>query len=366
MTRWRFVTALAFTLSACGGAASVVTDDAATVSPDVTSADTPFQIDLPTLSLHDQDAGVIYDVQSASDAPADVRNSDASGRGPPYPIVLVHGFAGFRDIGPVNYYFNVARDLRARGETVFEAELTPFAPPAQRAPILARYLDTVVFPQTRSAKVILVAHSQGGLDSRYLISSMGYGDRVAALVTISTPHQGTRIADAFLGYIPGGADPLLNVAATLFGFSYNDVRNNADLRNTLHALSERNAPAFNQANPDDARVAYWSYGGRSNRRDGREVCQDATVANSPNQLDNTALALFPFASFLEQGNATTHANDGMVEVRSARWGRFGGCIPADHFDEVGQIAHLAPNLESGFFHLQFYRDLVQRLRREGF
>jgi hypothetical protein len=28
-----------------------------------------------------------------------------------------------------------------------------------------------------------------------------------------------------------------------------------------------------------------------------------------------------------------------VTVQSARWGTFIGCVPADHFDEVGQIAH---------------------------
>lgn len=89
-------------------------------------------------------------------------------------------------------------------------------------------------------------------------------------------------------------------------------------------------------------------------------------ANQPSALDNTALALLPFATFLEQGDQALHVNDGMVEVRSARWGRFMGCIPGDHFDEVGQIAHLVPNLESGFDHLAFYRGIVRRLRAEGF
>ena len=34
-------------------------------------------------------------------------------RGAPYPIVLAHGMAGWEKVGPVNYFFNVARDLRA-------------------------------------------------------------------------------------------------------------------------------------------------------------------------------------------------------------------------------------------------------------
>jgi triacylglycerol lipase len=287
------------------------------------------------------------------------------GRGAPYPLVLVHGFAGFRDIGPVNYYFRVADDLRGRGEVVFESAVAPFDSPAARAAMLARYLESEVLPRTGAAKVVLIAHSQGGLDARYLISSLGWGDRVAALVTISTPHRGTRVADAIGGAVPGVSVGLLNAVATVFGFTYNEARARADLRAALDGLSERNADAFNRSNPDDPRVAYWSYAGRTNRRSGSEACTPAVIAN-PNAVDNTTLALLPFAGFLEQGDPTVHVNDGMVEVRSARWGRFMGCVPADHFDEVGQIAHLLPNLESGFDHRAFYRDIVRRLRADGF
>jgi len=288
-----------------------------------------------------------------------------AGRGPPYPVVLVHGFAGFRDIGPVGYYFRVAGDLRGRGEVVFESAVAPFDSPAARAAMLARYLESEVLRRTGAARVILIAHSQGGLDARYLISSLGWGDRVAALVTVSTPHRGTRVADAIGGRVPGVSDGLLNAVATVFGFTYNEARSRADLRAALDGLGERNAVEFNRSNPDDPRVVYWSYAGRTNRRSGGEACSPAAIDN-PRGVDNTALALLPFAGFLEQGDPAAHVNDGMVEVQSARWGRFMGCVPADHFDEVGQIAHLLPDLLSGFDHLAFYRDIVRRLRAEGF
>lgn len=287
------------------------------------------------------------------------------GRGAPYPVVLVHGFAGFRGIGPVGYYFRVADELRGRGEVVFESTVAPFDSPAARATMLARYLESEVLRRTGAAKVILIAHSQGGLDARYLISSLGWGDRVAALVTVSTPHRGTRVADAIGGRVPGVSDGLLNAVATVFGFTYNEARSRADLRAALDGLGERNAEAFNRSNPNDPRVVYWSYAGRTNRRSGAEACSPAAIDN-PRGVDNTTLALLPFAGFLEQGDPGAHVNDGMVEVQSARWGRFMGCVPADHFDEVGQIAHLLPDLLSGFDHLAFYRDIVRRLRAEGF
>jgi triacylglycerol lipase len=335
---------------------------------DASSEDTTDSLDVePTdIELDEVQDGSVPNDSIVRDQTISPIPTDAStGRGPPYPLVLVHGFAGFRDIGPVNYYFRVAEDLRARGEVVFESVVAPFDTPAVRATMLARYLESEVLARTGSAKVVLIAHSQGGLDARYLISSLGWGDRVAALVTISTPHHGTRVADAVLGAVPGVGDVFLNAVATVFGFTYNEARTRANLRAALEALSERNAESFNRSNPNDPRVAYWSYAGRSNRRYGNEACTPSELPN-PRLIDNTAPALLPFAIFLEQGNPTVHVNDGMVEVRSARWGRFMGCIPADHFDEVGQIARLAPNPESGFDHRAFYRDIVRRLRAEGF
>ena len=76
------------------------------------------------------------------------------------------------------------------------------------------------------------------------------------------------------------------------------------------------------------------------------VAEPVFVATSPNPL-------FP------------DANDGLVTVQSARWGTFLGCVPADHLDEVGQIAHLLPDLISGFDHKQLYRRIVDTLHRDG-
>src|SRR4051794_21594508 len=118
--------------------------------------------------------------------------------GAPYPVILAHGMAGFERIGPLNYFFNVASDLRAHGETVFESQVSPYNSSGVRAAELATFIDDTL-RTTKACKVNLVAHSQGGLDGRYLISTLHYGDRVAALATVGTPHQGTPVADVALG-----------------------------------------------------------------------------------------------------------------------------------------------------------------------
>src|SRR5215469_10984999 len=57
------------------------------------------------------------------------------------------------------------------------------------------------FPE---GKVHIIAHSMGGLDSRYLLSKnlLGLDGRVASLSTVSTPHRGSPVADLVLGLLP--------------------------------------------------------------------------------------------------------------------------------------------------------------------
>lgn len=305
------------------------------------------------------------DSSPAPDAPASDAPSARPEGGPPYPVLLHHGFAGFRDIGPLNYFYNVARDLRSRGETVYESEVSPFLPPERRAYELAMVVDRIR-RETGRDRVVLIGHSQGGLDARYMISTMGYGSRVAVLATVATPHRGTYVADALLNRVPSLFDPFLSGLLTVIGFTYNQVGTNAEARATLEGLSEARAEQFNRDNPDDPSVVYWSWTGRSNRRRGDSQCGGARYENDPARVDDINPLLSVFASVLEQGNQELHVNDGMVEVRSARWGLFMGCVPADHFDEVGQIAHAGAVPGSGFDHLVFYRSIVQQARDAGF
>jgi triacylglycerol lipase len=53
-------------------------------------------------------------------------------------------------------------------------------------------------------------------------------------------------------------------------------------------------------------------------------------------------------------------------VRDARWGRFLGCVPADHFDEIGQLFGDGPGWGNDFDHLLFYAELIEWLRAQGF
>ncbi len=288
-------------------------------------------------------------------------------RGAPYPLVLSHGMAGFERIGPVNYFFNVAADLRARGEQVFESQVSPYDSSEVRGRALAQFIDQAL-SQTGACQVNLIAHSQGGIDARYVISSLHYGDRIAALVTVGTPHQGTVVADVALGTVKLAgftADTLNALLLAVQGLTSNQT-GNPNIRANLQQLATATMATFNAQNPDDPRVRYASIAGRSSLATGASDCAGSLWPN-PSGLDaldpllSLPASVFPF--FDPPLRPT--ANDGLVSVPSARWGRFLGCVPADHFDEVGQIGKLGPDLLSGFYHRDLYRQIVSLLHQDG-
>lgn len=283
-------------------------------------------------------------------------------KGPPYPIILAHGFTGFRDLGPLNYFNRVADSLRAAGEVVYEGEVAPYQSSTVRGQQLAAFVDEVLEAES-ACKVILIGHSQGGIDSRYAISTLGYGDRVSALVTVSTPHRGTKVTDAALGLIPGFTDPMWDFFARIIGNVISDVGDDPSLRAFCEQVSEKHMEQeFNPANPDDPRVAYFSVAGRSGLSMGLDECKGSVWGN-PVQVDAVDPLLAATHEFLAGVSFDRNANDGLVTVESAKWGTFLGCVPGDHLDEIGQIADPKPLLD--WDHVDMYRDVVDHLRAEG-
>lgn len=257
----------------------------------------------------------------------------------PLPIVLLHGMAGFDRIGPLDYYYRVADTLEDEGHEVFTTVVDPLQRIEVRAEQLAEQIDDIL-ADTGAGRVHLIAHSQGGLDARFLISSLGYGDRVATLTTISTPHRGSRVADIALGLLPGPAE---DAAAFVIDFVVGAATGSEqDIAGQVYQLTEEYAlSTFAPENPDDPRVAYFSVAGAT---------QLSPFAN-PFTTDLCDPLLVP-GYLLLRGDG---ANDGLVSVESSRHGTFLGVVPADHLDEVGQIFG---STAWGFDHRDFYRDLA--------
>jgi len=309
------------------------------------------------------------------------------------PIVLVNGI----DTSPLFRYSTRIQDaLTAQGNRVFLATLTPYQATQKRVPILARRIDEVL-AETGASKVNLICHSLGGLDCRYVVSPGGYAldigadpnliaAKVASVTTIGTAHRGTRVADAALGSLPGGdAETAINGLASVFGdwFSADTLQNDSDVRAALQALTVSNMLAFNAAVTDSPNVAYQSWAGFSRDSGTSTPAVDARVRTEcapSDPSDGDGLALFKAQDYLAlplvplyaiTGNGETDSdavepNDGLVAISSASWGKFRGCIPADHMEQLGQYNLPDVNVRTGVDMAWFYAAVATDLAGQGF
>jgi pimeloyl-ACP methyl ester carboxylesterase len=309
------------------------------------------------------------DADSDADAPAvyDADPDEPAPLGPPYPIVLVHGFSGFTDLGPLDYWFGVVDHLQAQDVEVFAPAQPPYQATELRAEVLGVHVDAIL-ATTGHEKVHLICHSQGGLDCRFLASRLGYADRIADIITIATPHRGTDLADLAEIAPAGLVGPAGQLLAWLLGLLEGEppdeaawdtddeiVADNweADLAAAIDSMTEDGAARFNDQTPDHPRVPVFSVAGVANS-DGGELCDAGGLLFGPIDDEDTLDPLLIGPSLAISG-----MDDGVVPLASMPWGTFLGCVPADHLDQVGQIAGQG---FSDFDHLDFMDTLVDFVR----
>ncbi|WP_030345570.1 esterase/lipase family protein [Streptomyces sp. NRRL S-1022] len=109
---------------------------------------------------------------------------------PAPPVVLLHGFIDNRSVF-VLLRRTLAQHGRQRVESLNYSPLTCDIRIA--AELLGRHIEEIC-ERTGSARVDIVGHSLGGLIARYYAQCLGGDLRVRTLVTLGTPHSGTRVA----------------------------------------------------------------------------------------------------------------------------------------------------------------------------
>ncbi|MGP0094829.1 MAG: esterase/lipase family protein [Xanthobacteraceae bacterium] len=121
---------------------------------------------------------------------SDAVGRSASGR---LPVLLVHGYLCNRGL-----WWRLRRRLRAQQFPVATINLLP--PLADIDGFVEQLHARIeaLLAETGADRVVLVAHSMGGLVARAYLLRHG-PNRVAKLITLAAPHQGTRIAHFGLG-----------------------------------------------------------------------------------------------------------------------------------------------------------------------
>ncbi|MBA3453120.1 MAG: alpha/beta fold hydrolase [Deltaproteobacteria bacterium] len=221
-------------------------------------------------------------------------------RGPPLPVVLVHGLFGFDRIGVpgarFDYFRGIAKHLGTLGCHAHAVRL----PMSSSVPARAKQLVAAIeaLPHDR---IDLIAHSLGGLDARFALAHLGLARRVRSLITVGTPHRGTPIAD-LLHKGP------LDWARRLVGVLGMPIE-------ALEWLSTESLEQFNRDVPDVAGVRY------------------GCVVGGLHKADSVVpLALVPAHAYLRK---VAGVNDGVVPVSSQYWGETLAEIEADHFSQIG-------------------------------
>lgn len=109
------------------------------------------------------------------------------------PLLLIHGYLANR-----GFWYWIRNRLEARGWVVATLTLEPaYTSIDAYADQIERRIEAVL-AATGSEKLILLGHSMGGLASRAYLRKHG-NRRVARLITLGTPHHGSRLASIAWG-----------------------------------------------------------------------------------------------------------------------------------------------------------------------
>jgi triacylglycerol lipase len=144
----------------------------------------------------------------------------------------------------LHYFRGIRSQLEDEGFVVRQTNVGFATSLVSRAHDLRSQIEGVL-QETGGSKVHIIGHSMGGLDSRFIISKLGMGDRVASLTTIGTPHFGSSFADA--GVAQGGTALVDSVSKVIDVRGLEDLTSNAcKTFNASVADDEAKNPVFYQ------------------------------------------------------------------------------------------------------------------------
>lgn len=271
------------------------------------------------------------------DQPAASAAGPSPGRAATSPlIVLQPGFLGFDKLPLLGAYWGeLPERLRAQGFEVVVRAPAPVSAPAARADALVDEVMAMLAP-TPERRVIVLAHSQGGVDLRYALARRpDFADRVGAVASLASPHDGSHLvalSHAINDVLPEAVlTTTLGTMHRLWESIEGVPAHEPDVDAALEALDPtRPRPQI------DPRIPYFSVGGVTGP-DVDHAC-DGGRWSAPDVLD--VVGPQTWVNFMaQQAMMGEHSSDGVVPTASMRFGTFLGCVPADHGDWNGWWSH---------------------------
>ncbi|HOP64970.1 MAG TPA: hypothetical protein PK906_16450 [Spirochaetota bacterium] len=259
-----------------------------------------------------------------------------------YPVILVHGIA-FRDkTVMIKYWGNVPDKLHEYGAVVHTGGQEAYGTIRENSILLKKKIKEIL-QITGSEKVNIIAHSRGGIEARYMISRLDMNNSVASLTTVATPHRGSAMADIIMKEIDEKSllPDIIDFFAKAIG-DYSPSAYNAGIELTRDYMKR-----FNNEVPDAESVYYQSYAASINSRFINPV----------------------WRKMYETVEKYEGANDGLVSVKSAKWGEFRGIVLCDGEESVSHSDIIGMHFLSGEFCFneeKFYVEMVHELKLKGY
>jgi len=261
-----------------------------------------------------------------------------------YPLLLVHGIF-FRDFELLNYWGRIPDELIKNGATIYYGNHSSSLSVKDSAEELASRITEIV-EKTGCEKVNIIAHSKGGLDSRYAISNLGMDKYVASLSMINTPNHGCVFAEYLLNKVPEG---MKNKIASGYNFSLKKLGDkDPDFIAGVSDLTFSRVEELNKDMKQSNSVYYKTYG---------SVLKKATSGRFPLNLTNNFVKLFD------------SKNDGLVGIESFPIENSEFTLiesPYKRGISHGDVIDLNRENIKGFDVREFYVNLVKELKNKGF
>ena len=252
-------------------------------------------------------------------------------------LVFASGVLVPQHILGVDYFRGIKAHVEANGHHAVFPQVPVTGTVAERAVALADAI-AAVYP---AGPIHIIAHSMGGLDSRFLIANNLNGlsepGRIVSLTTLSTPHRGSPIADLLVG---AETDDLRRLFYSIVKRTLEQVGID------ISALGNLTTQAASQV-PDAAttypHIRYQSY-----------------FASGRNGNHPTCLLFAPLHLYIY--HLSGKENDGIVTQASATYGALQEpSWPCDHADMIGHNLDTADLGGFQFDHFNAYDQIINNL-----
>ena len=252
-----------------------------------------------------------------------------------YPIILVHGIAA-KQLRILNAFGKIGHELEKEGYKVYVADTDGFGSIEKNAEQLKIFIKRVM-EECNVDKVNIIAHSKGGLDSKYMITKLRMEDHVASLTTLCTPHKGSIIASKIWD-LPMPIKKIIGFFIDMFYCLFLGDKHPDSLRacEQLRAVDEVE---------ETMQFSYKVY------------CQ--SYSTSIDKMDDCFVMALPMK--LMHHFEASH-NDGMVSEESAQFGCYRGkCldIPVSHVQIIDLFSKKSQKEQIYAFYKQVCRELSE-------